>query len=63
MVPLTSEKNTFLELKLLYVNTGEMDYLTKSDSQYGAEGDLSLMVRSSPFTMLQLGISLRYYFD
>jgi len=63
MVPLTSEKNTFLELKLLYVNTGEMEYLTKSDAVYGPEGDLSLMVRRSPFTMLQPGVSLRYYFD
>ncbi|HSJ68456.1 MAG TPA: hypothetical protein VK921_12300 [Anditalea sp.] len=63
MVPLTSERNTFLELKLLYVNTGEMEYLTKSDAHYSPEGDLSLIVRRSSFTMLQPGISLRYYFD
>lgn len=63
MVPLTKGKDTFLELNLLYVNTGEMEYLTKSDAQYSPEGDLSLMVRHSPFTMLQPGISLRYYFD
>lgn len=63
MVPLTGGKDTFLEFKVLYVNTGEMDYLTKSDAHYSPDGDLGLMVRRSPFTMLQPGISFRYYFD
>jgi len=63
MVPLTRGKDTFLELKVLYVNTGEMEYLTKPDALYSPGGDLELMVRRSPFTILQPGISLRYFFD
>ena len=63
MVPLSKGKETFLEFKLLYVNTGEMEYLTQADAIYSPEGDLSFQIRRSPFTMLQPGISLRYYFD
>jgi opacity protein-like surface antigen len=56
-------QNLFLELSLRYIHTGEMEYLTKSGATYDADGELYMQTIRSPFTMLQPGIGLRYYFD
>ncbi|WP_143962632.1 hypothetical protein [Litoribacter populi] len=56
-------KNLFLELSLHYLNTGEMEYLTRSNSTYDTNGELQMQTIRSPFSMLQPGIGIRYYFE
>lgn len=62
MRALNSSKDFFVEFKIYYVNTGEMEYLTRRGATYDAHGDLNLRILNSTFQMLQPSVSLRYFF-
>ncbi|WP_114752427.1 hypothetical protein [Pleomorphovibrio marinus] len=62
MRALNSSKDFFVEFKLYYVNTGEMEYLTRRGATYDAGGDLILNTLTSPFQMVQPSVSFRYFF-
>jgi hypothetical protein len=62
MRALNSSKDLFIEFTLHYVNTGEMEYLSRSGATYEADGSLNLSTSRSPFQMLQPSVALRYFF-
>ncbi len=62
MRALNASKDLFVEFKIHYVNTGEMEYLTRRGATYDPDGTLNLSTNMSPFQMVQPSISLRYFF-
>ncbi|HSI75369.1 MAG TPA: hypothetical protein VK957_05730 [Lunatimonas sp.] len=63
LVPLNSTRDTFLEVKLNYVDSGQMDYLTKNSAYYIEPGELVLSPKRSGFNMLQPSVAVRFNFD
>ncbi|MCH7399120.1 hypothetical protein MM236_14035 [Belliella sp. DSM 107340] len=69
MIPLGSEINANLELRLMYQNTGRLEYLTKGDVNYVPDpdgqvnGTFEYSPRRSTFNMIQPSIGLSFYFD
>lgn len=63
LVPLNSTRDTFLEVKLNYVDSGQMDYLTRNSASYIEPGELVLSPKRSGFNMLQPSVALRINLD
>ncbi|WP_235954728.1 hypothetical protein [Cyclobacterium salsum] len=63
MVALNSSRDTFLELKVNYVNSGEINYLTRDSATYTEQGDLMLAPIRSGFSLIQPSLALRFQFN
>ncbi|SIS48922.1 outer membrane beta-barrel protein [Belliella pelovolcani] len=62
MIPLEKSKETFLELRVNYVQTSEMDFLTKRDASYNDQGQVTLSPRTATFQMIQPSIGVKFAF-
>ncbi|MCH7402831.1 hypothetical protein ACFOUP_17105 [Belliella kenyensis] len=62
MIPLNESKETFLELRVSYVNSGEMNLLTKQDASYNDQGQVTLTTRRVPFEMIQPSLAIKFNF-
>lgn len=62
MKALNPSKDLFIEFTIHYVNTGEMEYLTRKGATYEPDGTLNIATTVSPFQMVQPSVSLRYFF-
>lgn len=63
MVALNKSKDTFLEVKVNYVNTSQMDFLSRDSATYSEQGDLILTPIRSAFNMIQPSFALKYTFN
>jgi hypothetical protein len=55
-------KETFIELRMSYLRTGSMQFLTKAGATYDEEGQVALSPQKAPFSLLQPGIGVRHIF-
>ncbi len=62
MIPLEKSKETFFELRVNYVQTTEMDFLTKRDASYNDQGQVTLSPRTAAFQLIQPSISFKVAF-
>ncbi|MDN3686696.1 hypothetical protein [Cyclobacterium jeungdonense] len=62
MVAVNSSRDTFVELKVNYVNSGEINYLTRDSATYNEQGELMLATKRSGFNMIQPSFALKYKF-
>lgn len=62
LIPIEKGKETFIELRVNYVNTGDMNILTKNDAGYNDEGNVSLTSRNTAFQLIQPSIALKFAF-
>lgn len=63
MVALNPSRDTFLELKVHYVDANQMDFLTKESTFYNEQGDLIVIPIRAGFKMLQPSLALKYTFN
>lgn len=63
MVAVNSTGDTFLELKVNYVNSGDINYLSRDSATYSEQGDLILAPIRSAFNMIQPSFALKYTFN
>ena len=62
MIPLDKSNETFIELRVNYLQTGSMDFLTKNDASYNNEGQVTLNTRNAAFQMIQPSIAVKFAF-
>lgn len=62
MIPLEKSKETFIELRVNYVHTGNMNILTKGDASYNDQGNVTLSPRNTAFQMIQPSIAVKFAF-
>lgn len=62
MIPLDKSTETFLELRVNYVHTGNMNILTKGDASYNDQGNVTLSPRNTAFQLIQPSIALKFAF-
>lgn len=62
MVPLEKEGDLFLELRVNYVQTGSMDFLTSRDASYDNQGNVTLSTRNAAFQLLVPSLALKFKF-
>lgn len=62
MLALNKEKDTFLELRFHYLQTGNMDFLTKEGASYNELGQVSFSPQNAAFQLLQPSIALKIAF-
>ncbi|MCH7408770.1 hypothetical protein MM239_05140 [Belliella sp. DSM 111904] len=62
MIPLNESRETFLELRVSYINSGEMDILTKQDASYNDQGQVRLNPRRTPFELIQPSVAVKFNF-
>ncbi|MEX2511992.1 MAG: hypothetical protein WD398_03720 [Cyclobacteriaceae bacterium] len=62
MVAMNASRDSFLELKVSYVDSGQMDYLTRNSASYSELGDLLLTLKQSGFNMIQPFLAVKYFF-
>ncbi|AFL84132.1 hypothetical protein Belba_1520 [Belliella baltica DSM 15883] len=60
MIPLDKNKETFLELRVNYVNTGSMNILTEGDASYNDQGNVTLSPRNTAFHLIQPSIAVKF---
>ncbi len=69
MIPISKDGSTNLELRVMYQNTGRLDYLTKGDVTFRpdpdrqANGIFEYNTRRSSFNMIQPSIGISFYLD
>jgi len=63
IVALNPSGDTFLEVKVNYVDSGQMDYLSRSSASYLEQGELVLTPKRSGFTMFQPSVAIKFNFD
>lgn len=61
MIPLEKGGDTFLELRVNYMQTGVMNFLTSRDSSYDAQGAVILNTRNAAFQLLTPSIALKFF--
>lgn len=62
LIPIEKEKETFIELRVNYVNTGNMNILTKHDAQYNDQGNVTLNSRNTGLQLIQPSIAINFAF-
>ncbi len=62
MIPVERSGEANLELRVNYLRSGRLEYLTRDDAVYDDQGDLTLNPRNAPFRLLQPAIALRMRF-
>ncbi|MCH7397569.1 hypothetical protein MM236_06195 [Belliella sp. DSM 107340] len=62
MIPLGKGNDTFIELKVNYVQTGNMNILTKNDASYNDQGNVTLSPRNTAFQLIQPSIGVKFEF-
>ncbi|SHN04060.1 hypothetical protein SAMN04488057_105389 [Cyclobacterium lianum] len=62
MFAVNSGRDTFVELKVNYVNSGELNYLTRDSATYNEQGELMLDPAKSGFNMIQPSVGVKYLF-
>ncbi|WP_291373793.1 hypothetical protein [Cyclobacterium sp.] len=60
MVAVNSSRDTFMELKVNYVNSGVINYLTRDSATYNEQGELMLVPKRSGFNMIQPSVGVKY---
>jgi len=60
MIPLERSKDTFIELRVNYAHTGNMDILTKSRASYNDQGQVTLSPINTRFQLIQPSIGLKF---
>ncbi|WP_194776341.1 hypothetical protein [Pararhodonellum marinum] len=63
LIPLSPKNNTYLELKVLYFRTGELEYLTQKDINYSPDYDIEFSARKSPFDMVRPSIGINIWLN
>ena len=62
MIPLEKGGDTFLELRVNYMQTGVMDFLTSRDASYDAQGAVIPNTRNAAFQMLSPSLAVKFRF-
>ena len=62
MIPLEKEGDTFLELRVNYMQTGTMDFLTSRDASYDNQGTVTLNTRNAAFQLLSPSLAVKFRF-
>ncbi|MFD2033152.1 hypothetical protein ACFSKL_00035 [Belliella marina] len=62
MIPIGRGSDTFIELKVNYVQAGSMNILTKNDASYNDQGNVTLTPRNTAFQMIQPSIGVKFEF-
>ncbi len=62
LIPIEKGKATFIELRVNYVNTGNMNILTKNDAHYNDQGNVTLSSRNTAFQLIQPSIAVKFAF-
>lgn len=62
MIPLEKGGDTFLELRVNYMQTGTMDFLTSRDASYDNQGTVTLNTRNAAFQMLSPSLAFKFRF-
>ncbi|MFC0263426.1 hypothetical protein [Fontibacter flavus] len=62
LLALNKEKDTFLELRFHYLQTGNMDFLTKEDAKYNELGQVTFSPQNAEFQLLQPKVALKIAF-
>ena len=69
LIPLGKSVNGNLEIKLMYQNTGRLEYLTKGDVRFRPDpdgrvnGEFEYFTRKSSLNMIQPSIGISFYVD
>lgn len=62
MIPLEKGGDTFLELRVNYMQTGTMDFLTSQDASYDNQGAVTLNTRNAAFQLLSPSLAVKFRF-
>jgi hypothetical protein len=62
MIPLEKGGDTFLELRVNYMQTGTMDFLNSRDASYDNQGAVTLNTRNAAFQLLTPSVAVKFRF-